>query len=119
MKRTIAESRRIEVKRLASMAVNPSDDDIQKAARLMNSFYRLCGLSYHNCMLANNYGDKIASSPATKASEEKESRWFKHLRSEFESFAGLTLTYGGIYPSIGVKNASGGFAEKINRYFYD
>ena len=117
-KMTIAQLREREVARLAEMhSAEYSERDLEQARRLMNSFYRLCGLAERNLYLTNN--ERTCNCRYTKESEEKESRWYKRLSAQFKEFAGLELFYGGYMPSIGViYRPSGACAEKITRWFY-
>lgn len=115
---TVAQMREKELERLVAFKTDtPTDEDYAEAKRLMNSFYRLCGLAETNLYLANN--ERTCNSAATKRSEERESAWYDRLRKEFEEKYGLTLFYTGYAPSIGVRCPGGGVAEKITRYFYD
>lgn len=117
-KMTIAQLREREVERLAKFhAENPTEEDIATARRLMNSFYRLCGLAETNLYLSND--ERTCNRISTHKSEMRESIWHERLSKQFEEFAGLTLVYCGYAPSIGVKcYPGGGFCEKINRWFY-
>lgn len=117
-KMTIAQLREREIIRLCEYhSADYTDEDIKTARKLMNSFYRLCGLAERNLYLANN--ERTCNSRYTKESEEKESRWCKRLSAQFKKFAGLELFYGGYMPSIGViYRPSGACAEKITRWFY-
>ena len=119
MKMTIAQLREQEIIRLAGFhSANPSDADIREARRLMNSFYKLCGLCEKNLYLTND--EKFHSLKSTRESEEREERWRDRLSAEFEKFAGLRLVYCGYLPSIGVVHKpGGGFSERITRWFYD
>ena len=117
-KMTIAQMREREVQRLAEYHADiPTEEDLKEARRLMNSFYRLCGLAETNLYLANDserYNTKLL-----KESEEKEGKWYDRLSKEFEEFAGLRLFYAGYCPSIGTVNpVTGACSEKITRYFY-
>lgn len=117
MKRTIAECRERELKNLVSFKTdNPGAADFAEARTIMNSFYRLCGLCETNLYLANDA--RTCNSTYTKRSEEKEYKWYSRLNKQFNSIYGLSLVYCGYCPSIGTKSASGGFSEKIHRYFY-
>lgn len=117
-KKTIAQLREIEVERLAHYkSDNPTEEDYAEAKRNMNSFYRLCGLDETNLYLSNN--ERTCNSSYTKASEDKAYKWWQRLDKVFNDTYGLRLVYCGYMPSIGVKSESGGFAEKINRWFYD
>ena len=111
---TIAEMRRREVRRLAEFN---RDVDFENASRLMNSFYRLCGLCETNLDLAND--ERRCNTRYTKASEGKEDKWYRRLDKTFHDTYGLNLCYCGYAPSIGVKCENGGFAEKITRWFYN
>lgn len=117
-KLTVAQLREKEVERLASFhAEEFTAEDKEKARKLMNSFYRLCGLAERNLHLSND--ERTFNSKYTAKSEERENNWHKRLSEEFKSFADLQLVYFGYLPSICEKCASGGYREKISRYFYD
>lgn len=117
-KMTIAEMRERELHRLVSFKTSdPTAEDIAEARRMMNSFYRLCGLAERNLYLANN--ERTCNSRYTAQSEEKESRWHERLDKEFARVYGLRLVYCGYMPSIGTLTEGRGFAEKISRYFYE
>lgn len=116
-KMTIAQCREREVNRLAELhKPDPGPEDIDEARRLMNSYYRLCGLCDRNLYLTND--DYTCNKFSTKRSEERESNWYKRLNKEFEEFAGVSLVYCSWYPSIGIKSKYGGFERKIHAYFY-
>lgn len=117
--KTIAQLREMEVEKLAKLHTSePSEEDMNTARRLMNSFYRLCGLAETNLYLAND--ERTCNRPSTKASEDRESAWCKRLSAEFTAFCGLRLYYSGYAPSIGtVDPKTGGCSEKISRWFYD
>lgn len=117
--KTIAQLREMEVEKLARLHTpEPSEADMETARRLMGSFYRLCGLAERNLYLANE--ERTCNKPSTKASEEREDKWYKRLSAEFTAFCGLRLFYSGYAPSIGtVDPKNGGCSEKINRWFYN
>lgn len=115
---TIAQMREKELDRLVAYKTSdPTEADYTAARRIMNSFYRLCGLSYSVCMLENT--ESTANSRYTAEQEAKQERWFDRLNGEFNRLYGLSLYYTGICPSIGTKNENGGVSEKISRYFYN
>lgn len=115
---TIAELREREVKRLVSFkSDNPTDADYKEAKMLMNSFYRLCGLSEKNLYLSND--ERTCNLRSTKISEEKEDHWCKRLDSMFNETYGLNLVYCGYAPSIVSKCDHGGVKEEIQRFFYE
>lgn len=108
---TIAQMREMELDRLIAYKTStPTEADYTEARRLMNSFYRLCGLSYRVCMLQNS--ETTCNGRYCAEQEAKEEKWFNRLY-------GLDLYYSGICPSIGTKNENGGVSEKISRYFYN
>lgn len=111
---TIAELRRREVRRLAEFN---RDVEYENASRLMNSFYRLCGLCERNLEMAND--STIYNAKRLAKSEARESRWYERLNAEFQRLYGLRLVYCGYAPSIGTVGENGSFSEKITRYFYD
>lgn len=88
--------------------------DINAARKIVNSYYRLCGLSYRVCILQNDsfYHDK----PFTAEQEAKEARHIDRLKSYLQPY-NLTVDYFGIYPTICRKDpATGGIDETA--YFY-
>lgn len=117
-KMSIAELREKEVYRLASYRENePSAEIIADARKIMNSFYRLCGLCEKNLYLAND--ERTCNSRYCKESEKREEQWVKRIDKWLEPY-GLTLFFCGYCPSIGtVEKESGGCSEKITRWFYD
>lgn len=115
---TIAQCREREVYRLAELYnPDPGPEDIDKARRLMNSYYRLCGLCDRNLYLSNE--ECTCNKLSTKRSEQRETNWHERLNKEFEEFAGVSLVYCSWYPSIGYKSKYGGFERKIHAYFYN
>ena len=116
-KMSIAELREAEVRKLAAMGCpEPSEGDVAEARRLMNSFYRLCGLCERNLYLANDA--RTCNRRSTKQSEEKEHKWWKRLDAAFTKKYGLQLVYCGYCPSIGTVGEHHAFSEKITRWFY-
>ena len=111
-KMTIAELRRREVRYLADLG----DGDINKAASLMMSFYRFCGLNERVFYLEND--ERLHDSRYARELSARCDRWLDRLQVRFAEY-GLKLVYCGFLPSIGTVNKNGGFSEKINRYFYD
>ena len=98
MRKTIAELRRQEAIRLAHFKnPQPTREDIDAAISLMNAFYRL---------------------RSTKQLEAQTEQRCAKLQQRFAAY-GLTLSFCGHLPSIGVCDANGAFYEKISRYFYE
>ena len=115
---TIREMRERELKTLVSFKTDkPKAEDWAEAKRLMNSYYRLCGLSRKNAYLQND--EKTCDSNYAKVNELREMAWHARLNEEFEKTYGLQLVYLAYYPSIGIKEKHGGFHEKVEHYFYE
>ena len=112
--KTIHELREKELKVLVSL--NP-ELGAAHARKLMNSFYRLCGLSWQNLELENN--ERTCNTKYAQKQEERELRWYDRLNGEFKKAYGLQLKYCGCMPAIGTVNENGGFTEVIERHFYD
>ena len=115
---TIAQIREKEVDKLAHIkSANPTEEDFREARKIMNSYYRLCGLCESNLYMAND--ERKANSRFCKESEAREDRWYKRLDKLFSELYGLRLVYCGYYPSIGHLLEHGGFSQKINTVFYN
>ena len=119
MRFTIAQLRERELDRLVKYKTNtPTESDYSEARRIMNSFYRLCGLSERNLYLSNS--ERMCNSRYAREMEDKEDRWYKRLGKRFKEIYNLDLYYVGYCPSIGIRHLPGGACEeKINRYFYN
>lgn len=114
-KMTIAQLREREVERLAEMS---ETKDLAEAKRLMNAFYRLCGIDDRLCYLENDW--RTVNSPYTKKLAEQSYNRYQKLKKRFEDFCGLTLFYNSWLPSIGTKDpVTGSVCQKISRYFYE
>ena len=118
MRPTVKECRERELVRLVRFKTNaPTEEDFAEARRLMNSFYRLCGLAETNLYLTND--SRRHNLPSTRKSEEREHEWWKRLDGEFNRIYGLNLVYCGFMPSIVTKHENGGVREEIQRFFYE
>lgn len=116
-KPSIAQMRWDEVKRLASIhAEDYTEEDLREAERLMNSYYRLCGLAERNLYLAND--ERTCNRKSTEQSEERELRWYKRLSDEFKAFSGLELVSFSYLPSI-CEVVDGAPYRRISAFFYD
>lgn len=118
-KLTIAERREKELDTLIGYKTsNPTPADYKEARKIMNSYYRLCGLANRNLMLANN--ENTCNRVSTHESEERESKWFKRLQKTFKDIYGLDLFYVSWYPLIGAKDtANGSVQELVHAIFYN
>ena len=117
---TISEMRQKEVYRLAELKKNPTTatEDIKEAKKIMNSFYRLCGLCETNLYLANN--ERTCNTKRTAQSEEREQKWFDRLNKQFIDLYGVKMFYFSYRPSImhfDEKNRP--TSEAVYRYFYN
>lgn len=115
---TIAERREREIPRLVAFKTDtPTSEDFAEARKLMNSFYRLCGLCERNLYLSNE--ERTCNLSSTKRSEEREESWWRRLDAAFYNTYGLNLVYCGYMPRIVTKYEHGGVSEKIQRFFYE
>lgn len=118
-KLTIAERREKELDILISYKTsNPTPADYKEARKVMNSYYRLCGLCDRNSMLTNEeYTCNLAS---THKSEEREAKWFRRLQKTFKEIYGLDLFYVSWYPLIGAKDTTNGSVQElVHAIFYN
>lgn len=115
---TIAELRAREVHKLARWKTPMVTlEDIDAARRIMNSFYRLCGLLNRLLILEND--ERTCNRRSTREASNRALSWTRRLNKELEPY-GLALSFSGYLPSIGTKDPiSGAFSEKIFTYFYD
>ena len=75
---TIAQLRERELGRLVAFKTDsPTSEDYKEARRMMNSFYRLCGLCETNLYLTND--ERTANRRYTHESEARENKWHKRL----------------------------------------
>ena len=119
-KPTTAERRERQLEKLVLLHTdNPTETDIAKARKLMNSYYRLCGLSETNLYLSNN--ERTCNTTYCAISEAKEHKWYERLDKEFHDYCGLNLHYLGYFPSIVRKDSDGRLqdAEVIETIFYE
>ena len=114
MRKTIAEFRKKQVYRLAALDTkNNASVAIADATKLMNSFYRLCGLEEKLLYLENE--EKTCNSKYTANLEVKAEKWRERLQSAFNAY-GLMLVWYGYLPTI--TDHKGG-NEIIYTYFYN
>ncbi len=113
-KMSIAELRSREVYKLAGMdAKNDIITAITEAKKLMNSFYRFCGLEETLLYLQND--ERTCNSGYTAKLELKAEKWRERLQAAFTPY-GLMLVWYGYLPTI--TNHEGG-NEVIYTYFYN
>lgn len=115
---SISEMRTHDVHALAKLADGgETEENINKARRLMNSYYRLCGLCETNLYLTNN--ERTCDRESTRESEERENKWYKRLAKQFEEFCGYTLKYCGYYPNICHTDERGCVFDVLEPHFYN
>lgn len=108
MKRTIAEARRMELKRLT---VNYTYDSTT-SENLMNRFYRICGALNRLLILENT--ETTVNTVYTQDLDNRTSKAIDRLKTDFEKY-GLTLVFYGYLPTITDKPGNN---DKIYTYFY-
>lgn len=111
---TIAELRKKEAYRLADLDTkNDREKAIAEATKLMNSFYRFCGLEERLLYLEND--EKTCNSRYVVSLEVKAEKWRERLQAAFKSYD-LMLVWYGYFPTI--TDHEGG-SEVIYTYFYN
>ena len=112
---TIAQMRDRAVLQLAERkTATPTEQDIQDARRIMNSFYRLCGLDEQLLYLEND--ERTHDKPYTLEKAAKRERWFDRLNAIFKSEYNACLVYFGYCPTI---CANGTTQDLYLRHFYN
>lgn len=111
-KSTIAEQREREL-RNASVNYNINIDDLR---RLINSYYRYCGLVI-KLFNDNNTSEERYNflKKRIEREEERAGKWFDRLNDQFNKY-GLSLVYFGITPTICEKGTT---RIAIEKYFYE
>ena len=108
MKRTIAESRRMELEKLTANYTHDSAISVN----LMNRFYRICGALNRLLILENT--EETANTAYTYNLDVRTQRAYSRLEADFEKY-GLTLVFYGYLPTITDKPGNN---DKIYTYFY-
>ncbi|WP_370747166.1 hypothetical protein [Faecalibacillus intestinalis] len=111
-KLTIAEQREREL-RNASVNYNINIDDLR---RLINSYYRYCGLVIR-LFNDNNAREEHYNflKKRIEREEERAEKWFDRLNEQFNKYS-LSLVYFGITPTICEKGTT---RTAIEKYFYE
>lgn len=94
---------------------DPTEEQTDEARKLMNSFYRLVGLSTRNFEADNDA--RTANKFWHRQNEVREEKWFERLKKAFEPY-NITLEYSGYYPDLFEKNGSG-LKNLYFSHFYD
>lgn len=87
-------------KRSEDYTKNPAET-ISRAARAMNSFYRLAGFSERLFYINNDYNlyQRYFKNGNLDRMEERESAWIKRVNGYLQEFHARAI-FNGIYPSI-------------------
>lgn len=111
-KATIAQQREREL-RNASLNYNINIDELR---RLLNSYYRYCGLVIR-IFNDNNTSEERYNflKKRIEREEERAEKWFDHLNEQFNKY-GLSLVYFGVTPTICEKGTT---RTAIEKYFYE
>lgn len=98
---TISEIRTKNLYKLAERSANQDDETLTRAARAMNSFYRLAGFSERLCNINNNeyLYTKYIKNGWLDEMEKREDKWIKRVSDYLKEF-NADICYCGIYPSI-------------------
>lgn len=88
------------------------DDDMSDEKKLLNSFYRFCGLEERLLYLTNTYEMQKYSSYINEL-EDKADKWRKRLIVQFATY-GIKLVYFGYLPTL----CDDRNREVIYRHFY-
>ena len=108
-KLTVAEMRRRELARFSeSYNVN-----IEDAKRIVNSFYRFCGLE--EVLLYRENNERLVNSSYTQELQEKEEKWIERLQSELAKY-NLKMIWFGYLPTI---CEIGTTKTALERFFYN
>lgn len=108
-KLTIAEMRKKELARFSEAY----SIDLADAKKLVNSFYRFCGLESNLFYLENN--ESTANSDYVKDLQKKEENWTERLQKNLAAH-GLIMVWFGYLPTI---CESGTTKTALERYFYE
>lgn len=121
MEKTIAQKRREQVLKLASMNTNglkPSNAEISAATRLMNAFYRYAAYDMRLFRIENS-GELYNENTVEKMRVHRD-KWLDKLNKRFSEY-GLHISYAWIMPRIcKYTNEHGGESgDIIETYFYN
>lgn len=103
---TIAQKREKEVRKFAEMAGQ------EKAANMMNRYYRLCGMDERLLYLEND--ERTANRRSTADLAARRDAALDRLNKDFSAY-GMKLVYFGYLPTIVYIDST---ATAINAYYY-
>ncbi len=120
MGKTIAQKRREQVVKLASLKLNgisPNNAEIAAATKLMNAFYRFAAYDMRLFRIEN--GEELYNEKTVEKMREHRDTWLAKLNKRFSEY-GLHISYAWILPRIcRYTNEYGGESgDIIETYFY-
>ena len=92
-KMTIAQLREVQLEKFNRLYIQ----DMDTAKKLINRYYRLCGMDERLLYLTND--SRTADRPYTRELEAKAEKSLKALQADFKTY-GLKLVYFGYFPTI-------------------
>ena len=108
---TIAEKRQLELVNFSKKY----NIELSEATRIINSYYRLCGLSERSVLASNDYDTYTKRRKYVEYLDNKCEKWIERLRGYLSPY-GLYLVYAGIYPTICILDEKGGNCIKETCY---
>lgn len=116
-RKSIAERRAEAIYALAKRKTeNPSTQDITDARRVMNSFYRLCGLTDRLLILENE--EETCNLRSTRQMDARRQAWYDRLKGIFEAEYNATFICYGYLPTICEVDEKGRGKDLEIRHFY-
>lgn len=121
MEKTIAQKRREQVLKLASLNLNgiaPTNEEIAAAAKLMNAFYRFAAYDMRLFSIENDEG-RYNKDTVEKMRIHRD-KWLTKLNARFAAY-GLHISYAWILPRICryTNDCGGESGDIIETYFYN
>lgn len=121
MSKTIAQKRREQVLKLASLNLNgiaPTNEEIAAATKLMNAFYRFAAYDMRLFRIENN--EELYDKNTVEKMRVHHEKWLDKLNARFAEY-GLHISYAWILPRIcRYCNEHGGESnDVIETYFYN
>lgn len=111
---TVAEIRQKNIIKLAERSTNKDGQEIERARKAFNSFYRLAGFSERLFYINNDsvLYDRYTRRGRLAEMEAREDTWIKRINGYLKEF-NVIVYYNGVYPSI-VEQDEGG---RVNDLF--
>ena len=121
MEKTIAQKRREQVIKLASLnldGIAPTNEEIAVAAKLMNAFYRFAAYDMRLFSIENS-GEHYNVDTVEKMRSHRD-KWLAKLNERFAAY-GLHISYAWILPRICkyLNECGGESGDIIETYFYN